>query len=192
MSKKPISLDELFEAQNKSSTLATVEPVEGKSDFAKLTPWAEGQGCLCHLAREIPRAWIASVSPTGETHLCCGKTLLVVEVQFVSEAKLDNQQIMSLFSQAQHAVSSHHPAPVAASSMPAMTVSGMHHMAPSMATGAFMVCGNCSGNYPMNTRCCGHYVCPAGTECCNYLGLFRCCNNMGQPYPVGTHICGNP
>jgi hypothetical protein len=82
MANEKISVDDLLNSQSKSSFSATVEAVEGQPDLVKVTPWTAAAGCLCHLSVNINKASLAGVTPTGETHVCCGKTLKVVELHF--------------------------------------------------------------------------------------------------------------
>jgi hypothetical protein len=82
MANEKISVDDLLTSQSKSSFSATVEAVEGQPDLVKITPWTAAAGCLCHLAVNIPKASLAGVTPTGDTHVCCGKNLKVVELHF--------------------------------------------------------------------------------------------------------------
>jgi hypothetical protein len=56
--------------------------VESSPDLVKITPWTAKAGCQCKLSIEIPKASLAGVTPTGDTHLCCGKTLKVVVLHF--------------------------------------------------------------------------------------------------------------
>jgi hypothetical protein len=81
-----ISIDELLAHQESPPLRATVEPVEGTPDAVTVTPWAPAGGCLCHGALEVPKDAIEWVAMTGETHLCCGKTLPVVELGFAQDA----------------------------------------------------------------------------------------------------------
>src|SRR6185295_5329002 len=95
-----MALDDLLAAQSKESCIATVEPVKDEPDMVKITPWAKGVGCLCHLALKIPKAAIESVTPTGDIHYCCGKTLRVVEVQFREDSVIS---LTDLFAQVMQA-----------------------------------------------------------------------------------------
>jgi hypothetical protein len=60
----------------------TVERVEGRDDVVKVTPLVASGGCGCEAALEIPKGDIEGVTPTGDRHFCCGKTLSVVNIQF--------------------------------------------------------------------------------------------------------------
>lgn len=82
MTGEPISLDELLGRQSSAGVRSTVEEVPDQPDRVKVTPFVPDVGCLCHHAFTVPRDAIASVTPTGETHDCCGKTLMVVELAF--------------------------------------------------------------------------------------------------------------
>lgn len=93
MEKKEISVDEFLSVQEKRMTLATIEAVDGKTDFVKVTPWSNSGGCSCRDAITVPKKAIKSVTPTGDRHFCCGKTLLVVEVVFDTEATISVQEV---------------------------------------------------------------------------------------------------
>jgi hypothetical protein len=92
-----MTVDQLLAKQNEARPLATIEPVEGKPDAVKITPWLQSTGCLCASALVIPKAVIASVNPTGKTHHCCGKNLHVVEVTFATGAQVP---VADVFAQA--------------------------------------------------------------------------------------------
>jgi hypothetical protein len=68
--------------QENHHLLATVEAIEGKGDTVKVTPWTRAAGCLCHLAINIKKASLEGVVVTGDTHVCCGKNIKVVELHF--------------------------------------------------------------------------------------------------------------
>jgi hypothetical protein len=78
----PQSLDEFLTEQTHPLLRATIEPLDADPKSVKVTPWAPGKGCLCHLSIVLPRHAIDSVNPTGDVHACCGKHLRVVEVTF--------------------------------------------------------------------------------------------------------------
>jgi len=84
---KPLSLDALFKQQEQSYKV-TVEAVEGDPQKVKITPWTKSGGCNCSAALTVNKDSIESVTPTGETHDCCGKTLLVVTPKFKENATL--------------------------------------------------------------------------------------------------------
>jgi hypothetical protein len=78
----PISLEDFLRSQPDSVPIrATVEPAS-KADRIIITPWQSNAGCSCRAALELPKEAIAGVIPTNETHMCCGKLLRVVELQF--------------------------------------------------------------------------------------------------------------
>lgn len=80
---KKMSIDELLSMQSLNIFKGTIELVENNLDLVKVTPWIPVGGCLCQLAINISTSAIDSVELTGETHLCCGKTLQVVEITFM-------------------------------------------------------------------------------------------------------------
>lgn len=82
MAKEQISVDDLLASQSKARFNATVEAIEGEPDLVKITPWTATAGCLCHLSMNILKASLMGVTPTENTHLCCGKMLKVVELNF--------------------------------------------------------------------------------------------------------------
>lgn len=45
----------------------------------------------------IPKAAIENVTPTGETHICCGKRLLVVEINLVKNASIPVADVLEQF-----------------------------------------------------------------------------------------------
>jgi hypothetical protein len=92
-----MTVDQLLAKQNEVKPLATIEPVEGKPDLVKVTPWLQSIGCLCTSALVFPKAVIASVNPTGKTHHCCGKSLQIVEVTFGKGAQVS---VADVFAQA--------------------------------------------------------------------------------------------
>jgi hypothetical protein len=92
---KEITVDELLTQQQVVKPLATIEPIEGKPESVKVTPWVQSKGCLCASTLVIPKAAISSVSPTGETHYCCGKQLHVVEINFKEDAQLSVAETFS-------------------------------------------------------------------------------------------------
>lgn len=152
-----MSLDEFFTLQARTSVRATLEPIEGDDINLKITPWLEGEGCLCAYALTIPRKALRQVSPTGESHICCGKRLLVVEVEFSDKSTLSVsdvfQQFLHLASQPFHS----NPHPDHALSFPVQDQFGYQS----------------AQSYP--GRVLG---CPSGYEPCNgacYNREFQCC-----------------
>lgn len=82
MTSKLVGVDEFIANQSASVNTATIEPIDGKPDFVKVTPWTRTSGCLCHLALEVRKSSLDSITPTGDAHTCCGKTVKVVELHF--------------------------------------------------------------------------------------------------------------
>jgi hypothetical protein len=93
MSDKRISIDELLNEQSNPSLQATVEKIEGNEDLVKVTPWTASGGCLCHLAINIPKASLEGATATGNTHVCCGKSLRVVELHFKKDHKISLEDL---------------------------------------------------------------------------------------------------
>ena len=96
------SLDELLSFQSTATTVATVEAVDDESDSVKVTPWVRGTGCLCHLALKLPKAAIDYVSPTGDVHYCCGKSLRVVEIHFADEGSISLRALFGQIMESAH------------------------------------------------------------------------------------------
>jgi hypothetical protein len=144
-----LTVDQLLAQQQEMKPQATLEPVEGKPEVVKVTPWLPATGCLCHLALVLPKTAIASVRLTGEVHYCCAKRLQVVEVTFAKGAQVS---VTEVFSQVVSSASSpQHGPPM-----------------PSAAAGAGAPAGPCDGCYYANqlyqvgaARCDGNhrYVC---------------------------------
>jgi hypothetical protein len=88
MSSDKLSIDDVLKTQSSSALRATVEAVEEKSDFVKITPWMGAGGCLCHLAIQLKKTSLDGVTVTSDTHVCCGKTLKVVELHFKKDAAI--------------------------------------------------------------------------------------------------------
>jgi hypothetical protein len=77
-----LSVDQLLEEQERGRLRATVARIGGHHDAVEVTPWIRGGGCACHSSLRVPKEAIAGAVATGESHRCCGKTLLVVELTF--------------------------------------------------------------------------------------------------------------
>jgi hypothetical protein len=71
-----------------------------------LTPWVEHGGCQCSSALIIEKSQIKSVTKTEHRHFCCGKSLIVVEVNFAENASIPLSDVFAQASQA--AESGHH------------------------------------------------------------------------------------
>lgn len=83
MDKEKLSLDDLLSQQRTLPHIATVKPTAG--DRVVVTPVADGGECACAHAITVEKSDIEAVTPTGETHTCCGEKLLAVEVEFVNK-----------------------------------------------------------------------------------------------------------
>ena len=90
-----VSLDEFLKAQEQATFVATIEEIRDRPECVKLTPWMAPGGCLCSAALEVPRDTIESVTPTGNTHYCCGKVLRVGEIRFKEGAKIAVEQVFA-------------------------------------------------------------------------------------------------
>jgi len=81
-----IELDELLAQQDAPAGFrATVEALAGDEERVKVTPYVAGSGCLCSSALAVKRSAIKYLTKTDEIHLCCGKQLMVVEIEFEDE-----------------------------------------------------------------------------------------------------------
>jgi hypothetical protein len=112
---KRIELDDLLRVQDRptiDALLATIEKIEGDPDRIRITPFLPGVGCLCFVALAVRKDAIGSLTTTDELHRCCGKTLNVVEVDFVEDTLRDVfSQLMNSASQKPTDPSMHNPAP---------------------------------------------------------------------------------
>ena len=86
--KEKLSLDEFLTQQTKVQLVGTLEANDSDSKKIKFTPWRPGTGCQCSASIMLPKSAIAAVTPTGDTHYCCGKTLRVVEVELLEGESL--------------------------------------------------------------------------------------------------------
>ncbi len=105
---EPLKLDDFLKAQVSLFT-ATVELVEGKEGYVKITPFSPGGKCRCNASLVVPKDTIESVSPTGETQSCCGKVLKVVAVQFVEGKTLDLKRFFAQIANPASNIHSHPP-----------------------------------------------------------------------------------
>lgn len=204
---KEISLDELLSQQQQGLFLATVEPVEDQPEDCKLTPWVEGQGCLCSLAVVIPRAAISSVKLTENRHYCCGKLLFVVEINFQqgSSIKLDDlfSQMMKSATSSRQAVHSFPLASGEAQGMvsPRSTLPAPFFSLPSQATFGSGGMGYRASDCPppnFTIACNGQFYCvPPGSTCCPIgpcTPPYNYCLPCGGSYycvQQGSTCCGN-
>ena len=142
-----LSVDEFLDKQGQSILKATVELVDNDPASVKITPWASGIGCPCQFGIKVQKSVIDSVVPTGETHLCCGKQLQIVEVHFSTGGTLPAHDVFSQLA-----------ASVAALKSEAHSV---HASAPF------------SGTIRVESGC--PFGCPPGTECCYSPSTGRYC-----------------
>lgn len=96
---EPVSLEDFLKTQRLGAFLATIEEVQDHPDVVKVTPWAPRAGCMCHAALEVPKESIEAVTPTDDTHFCCGKVLHVGDVQFKPGAKIDLENVFAQITQ---------------------------------------------------------------------------------------------
>ena len=110
MTTNHVGLEEFLRDQSTPRFTATIEAVDGKPDVVKVTPWAATtRQCFCHLAIDVRKTAFESVTPTGDTHVCCGKTLKVVEVHFKKGETIAAEEIFTQLRDSAHraAASSH-------------------------------------------------------------------------------------
>jgi hypothetical protein len=93
-----LTIDELLNLHTDAEVRATVEGIADKPELVKITPWFPDTGCLCGLAIMLPKASIADVTLTGDTHICCGKTLRVVELHFVKGTSIGIEELFAQLS----------------------------------------------------------------------------------------------
>jgi hypothetical protein len=106
------SLDDFLKEQSKAVMKVTIEAIADKQDSVKLTPYVSGKGCLCNLSISVPRASVKSVGLTGETHLCCGKALRVVQVEFAEGQSITYSEMLEQLSTTAMSGHQEHVAPV--------------------------------------------------------------------------------
>jgi len=83
-----ITLTDILDEQRRQAITVTVEELPEDTDRIKLTPWSAKGGCQCSLAVSVPKETVATVEPVGERHNCCGKTFIVVDLEFVPDATI--------------------------------------------------------------------------------------------------------
>lgn len=98
-----VGLEEFLRDQSAPRFTATIEAVEGKPDLVKVTPWAATtRQCFCHLAINVRKSAFESVTPTEDTHVCCGKTLTVVELHFKKGETISAEEIFAQLRDSAH------------------------------------------------------------------------------------------
>lgn len=95
MSESKMSLDEYLEAEEPSSARVVLDLVPDAPDLVRVSRWSAGGGCGCGRGFDVPRALIASVRPTGETHFCCGGTHRVCTVEWAPGASVPVANLLS-------------------------------------------------------------------------------------------------
>lgn len=109
MTKQSLSIDELLSKQVEPSLLATVEAVQDKPELVKITPWRAAAGCLCHLSLRIPKGLLDGATPTGDMHVCCGKTLQVVQLHLKTGESLNLEDVIGQLHAASTETAHTHP-----------------------------------------------------------------------------------
>jgi hypothetical protein len=82
MSNERVGIDEFIERQRGRGRRAVIAEIPADETHVKVTPYAAGADCLCEAALRLPKAAIAAVTITDETHVCCGQATPVVEIEF--------------------------------------------------------------------------------------------------------------
>jgi len=92
-----MKLDEFFEVQQRAAVRlrGTVERLPDDSLRVRVTPWFPNVGCLCDQSITIPTSAIDDVRPTDDVHVCCGKRLVVVEIEFASGAQVNLSDVIA-------------------------------------------------------------------------------------------------
>ncbi|MYM27651.1 hypothetical protein GTP58_04900 [Duganella sp. CY15W] len=80
MSQERISVDDLLQKQAAPPKLLVTIEALTEPDLVKVTPFNSGARCACNTALKIRKEAIDWVKPTDQTHECCGKQLIVVEI----------------------------------------------------------------------------------------------------------------
>jgi len=109
MNKESQSIDDFLARQSVSEISSTIEPIEGKPDSVKLTPWTPESGCLCHLSMTIKKSALEGVISTGQTHICCGKTLKVAQLRFKKGETLPLEHVFNQLRSAALQLHAGHP-----------------------------------------------------------------------------------
>ena len=86
---------------------ATVEPVAGKPDQVKITPYSAGGGCGCSRSFQISTNDIEDVAPTGATVWCCGKQMKTAKVTIRRSASLPIHDVLGMISTEQGSGDTH-------------------------------------------------------------------------------------
>lgn len=159
-----LSIDEFLKTQ-KESKKVTIEPVKDDESLVKITPWTRDGGCSCSRSIKVKRASIESVSPTSEEHYCCGKTLLVVTVEFKKDQSLSiNDVLEQLSTKSEPHQHSHENQPGSGGYPGQMKCGHQNEMQPGHLTynshiGPF---ADCKCKCPNETK---SFSCPAGKNC---------------------------
>lgn len=177
---KSITLDELLAEQQRTKNTVTIEPVEGNPGLVTITPWTQNAGCLCSSSFRVSKQVIKSLSKTDHTHFCCGKTLLVVEVEFSSGASVTVESLLAARDETAHRHG--HVMPAAET----VSMTGAPSIVPASALGLSYRFPGEPSSFSTGTqwndfsppRPCP-LGCPPGWQCCVHTGTGRsgCCRN---------------
>jgi hypothetical protein len=189
-----VSIDEFLKNQSVPKFTGTVEEIESKPDFVKVTPWsAAARGCLCHLAINIRKSALEGVTLTGDIHVCCGKNLKIVELHFKKGETIGAEDVFSQLSQSAHeSTESHHArhVPFPSNPMPGVSYkpypSSLHF---GRRPPAYRMSGGGGGGsndcFTQHTRCLSLCAAgPDGNECREICwAKYEACKNTPSPEP---------
>ncbi len=103
---RSVTVDEFLRSQVKITDLVTIQNVPTKPGVIRITPYLDDSfGCGCETGLEIPQSMVEAVTPTDQTHHCCGEILRVARVLFREEARLSVADIFAQFSAQARALS---------------------------------------------------------------------------------------
>jgi hypothetical protein len=163
-----MKLDEFLESQNSASDAgftAVIEAIPDRPEDVKVTPFVDEHGCGCDSSLELPKTMIESVTPTGKFHLCCGKRLEVVVVEFTENAAIPVADLMRRAvrpHEAGHAPP-HYPASYG---LPPYPAAAGRARGPHGIVGRFPIPGT-----PCSVVCievCTEFCSPTGWNCCRW------------------------
>jgi hypothetical protein len=83
-----ISLEQLFDLQDKSLFRGTIQRIGDDDANVLVTPWEEGESCICGEGTVVPRRSIVKIVDTENCISCCGKKFHIVEITFSRDNEL--------------------------------------------------------------------------------------------------------
>ncbi len=96
MSQSKLSLNNFLEEENSNSSavLVIIELDEQNKDNVTVSLWNKND-CNCNGKFSIAKTLIESVEKTNESHFCCGKTHTVVKINFVKDASIKMDDLLT-------------------------------------------------------------------------------------------------